>query len=788
MKALCNLFCVLHLRANLSRALFLFVATFFSAIVAAKNYEPHKMWVSSWIGNGEVRFDSEADVQAAVKASFPYPVTRFFPVGSVTINSIPQGYSLDYTYKDGKTYTTSAYEHTTECVVGLDTVSTTPTGTNTTTIVCTDPAPEPPCDACPVEGIPPSAVGKPILPSTGLEQATETDYRGDGSNDLYFTRTYRSDRRAWAHNYQVSGVDLSPGVARQLSPSYPSYKGLGKYSKRPRQLRLVGTGQNRSFMLQRGNGRQINFSSAAGLVPPADVNDRVTEVASDGSGDGGYEVTNAATGATDRFDRAGKLVQTTARNGRVQTLIYSDALTPTSIAFHRDLLIRVQDDAGREIQFTYNEADEMVTMTDPGGLTYQYTYGGPSSVVRAQNVNVRNLTSVTFPDGKQRIYWYNEPAHTDNTDLPYHLTGITDENGARYATIKYNPAGLGVSTELAGGANKFSINYTNLFTQSIVTDPLGAARTYYFSRSNNVIRTTGVSQPGIAGAGGASASLRYDSNGNITQKNDFKGTVTNYQYDLTRNLETSRTEAAGMADARTITTSWHPQFRLPLVVTEPKRQTRYIYDGRGNQLTRTEFATNDLTGSSGASATTVGNGRTWTTAYNERGQITSVTGPRAGGTDQTRFSYDSSGNLVSITNPMNHQTLLSGYDAHGRVGRVQAPNGLVTHYEYTLRGWLKSVVVTGGGTSMTTSYIHDDVGQVRQINSPDGSTTYYTYDDAHRMTGVSDGAGNTIAYVLDAMGNRVSESVKDPSGTLALTVAREFDLLSRLKSVTGAAQ
>ncbi|OPD89894.1 hypothetical protein AO966_04270, partial [Pseudomonas aeruginosa] len=55
---------------------------------------------------------------------------------------------------------------------------------------------------------------------------------------------------------------------------------------------------------------------------------------------------------------------------------------------------------------------------------------------------------------------------------------------------------------------------------------------------------------------------------------DSRGNLTTYQYNA-RGLETSRTEAAGTAQARTITTDWHPTLFLPVQVSEPGRITRY---------------------------------------------------------------------------------------------------------------------------------------------------------------------------------------------------------------------
>ena len=37
---------------------------------------------------------------------------------------------------------------------------------------------------------------------------------------------------------------------------------------------------------------------------------------------------------------------------------------------------------------------------------------------------------------------------------------------------------------------------------------------------------------------------------------------------------------------RTITTDWYPTYHLPVKITEPGRETTFIYDGNGNLLAK----------------------------------------------------------------------------------------------------------------------------------------------------------------------------------------------------------
>ena len=84
-------------------------------------------------------------------------------------------------------------------------------------------------------------------------------------------------------------------------------------------------------------------------------------------------------------------------------------------------------------------------------------------------------------------------------------------------------------------------------------------------------------------------SATYDSNGFISSRTDFNGNTTTYVHN-SRGLETSRTEAAGTPQERTITTEWSADFRLPTKITEPGKVTTFTYDSQGRLLERKETA------------------------------------------------------------------------------------------------------------------------------------------------------------------------------------------------------
>jgi YD repeat-containing protein len=406
-------------------------------------------------------------------------------------------------------------------------------------------------------------------------------------------------------------------------------------------------------------------------------------------------------------------------------------------------------------------------MTDPAGKVFSYAYDATG-----------NLSSVTFLDGTDnpvRTYAYNEPANTSGANLPTHLTGIIDENGNRFTTYQYAADGRAISTERSGGVSRYSVAYDGDGT-STVTDPLNTARIFGSQTIQDVPRHTSVDQP--CDYCGLASSISYDSSGYLSGATNFNGIAFTYVHDA-RGLETSRTEASGTPQARTIDTEWHATFRLPTRITERDsggavlRETAMSHDAAGNVLSRTITA--------GSSS------RTWTYTYNANGSVLSANGPVG---DITTYSYYASddpdpgkrGNLASVTNAVVHTTLITAYNAHGQPLTIVDPNGLTTTLAYDERLRLTSRSVGGE----LTSYQYDGVGQLTKVTLPDGSFLAYTYDAAHRLTAITDALGNKISYSLDGMGNRIQEQVLDPLGALAQTRSRVFNSLNRLFQEIGA--
>ena len=252
--------------------------------------------------------------------------------------------------------------------------------------------------------------------------------------------------------------------------------------------------------------------------------------------------------------------------------------------------------------------------------------------------------------------------------------------------------------------------------------------------------------------------------GLITSEKDFRGVSTNYQWDVTRRLPTVVTEAVGLPEERSTVTEWHPQWRKPVSVTEPGRTTNYTYDSGGNRLTQT--ITDIATGTARTTA--------WT--YHPSGLVATEKAPNGA---VTSYQYDGAGNLTSTTNAQGHVDTYT-HDAAGNVLTHTAPTGLVTSYTYDARG--RMLTANRGGQLTTLTYRPS--GQVATATLPHGHSITYTYDSAQRLTGWSDNRGGSGAYVLDGMGNRTREDIRNAQGQLVWRLARTINTNNRVESVT----
>jgi RHS repeat-associated protein len=599
----------------------------------------------------------------------------------------------------------------------------------------------PPSDICPAQDG--GSTNQPITPATGEKQLYETDWVDAGLHSLSVRRTYRSQLAV------VAPAILMP-ARWYLSPF------------------TFGTGAdgpvNREVYLGSGNVRIFDAAwyNSAGQTSPESVIR------------GGYldVLTRTATGSEFKqnddqsvwlFDNVGRPLTHTQRNGWVMTYSYNAANQLTTITNH----------FGRSLQFGYNGSGQLSQITTPDSKTIRYEYDNTNNPNTPTTPYAR-LTKVTHPDNTTRQYLYENPS------FPHLLTGVVDENATRLSTYSYDAQGRAIETTKAQGIDRYQVSYGNAgsngnITSATITDPLGTPRSYNYSTSLSQLAVTGADKPSGQGLNDA-ASRVQSALGLIESETDFLGFTTQYQWDTARRLKTQETMAAGRPEQQSIQTEWHPTFRLPATVTEQGKTTAYTYDAAGNVLTQLET---DTTGNASSGQT-----RTWAFTYSAQNLPLTMQDARG---QVWSFQYDSAGNRTRITNPLGHASNYT-YDGAGRVLTETAPNGLVTSYQYDPRGRLTQIT-RGSNLAValrqTTAYTYRPSGQIASAQLPNGHAISYTYDAAQRLIAASDNRGNSIAYTLDPMGNRVAEQIKDANQQIALASSRVINSLNRVQAIQG---
>lgn len=624
------------------------------------------------------------------------------------------------------------------------------------------------CDACTGPGGKGSLFGNPVSPSTGEKYQTESDWTDQSPHDLSLTRNYRS-----------LGLSSSSGLGGYWTHNY-----AGRWIQKDLQATIW-----------LGDGTRVVFKRVDANSPWVADNgrDSLSYVLSSGNITGAI-FTRASDETRWRFDANGNPVTVAQRNGWAHTLAYNAA----------GQLQSVTNAFGRTLQFSYTNAGLLSSVTLPTGQSIAYGFDSSS-----------RLVAVTYPDNTSRSYAYG------TTAFPQALTSITNEAGAVYATFTYDSAGRAIGTQHIGGVQNFTFNYPaldasgtggRLTTAAIdpaiyvqtaqISDPSGNSQTYTWQGGDGQIHFLG--STGML-ADESVASRVLNTAGLPTSETDFLGNVTTYQWDTIRRLQLSRTESSGKPEARTSTTQWLANWRLPVVETAPKRITTYVYNGQADPFNggavaacapasvvfddgsavpllckKVEQASTDANGSAGVSATVDSNvpARTWQWTYNAKSQVLTQTDPRGGTTSNT---YDVNGNLASSSNALGQVTQYTQYDGAGRLLQSADPNGVVSTYGYDSRGRMTSSNVGG----QATASVYGPTGLLTQTTQPDGTIQTFGYDSADRLISVSDNQGNSIQYTLDGAGNRVSEQVKDPSGALSRQLARAFNTLGKKQQVTG---
>jgi RHS repeat-associated protein len=495
-----------------------------------------------------------------------------------------------------------------------------------------------------------------------------------------------------------------------------------------------------------------------------------------------------------------------------QALYFEFCTDLTDSTCARDAIKAIRSSTGRTLEFVYGDAVGPAGQISANRLLRYVSAGATLATFNYDDAG--RLLAASYPAQAgtvTRVYGYNEPGRvcvsaTGASISPCYvgaadtlLTSISDENGAGFAVFKYDNLGRVVSSEHAGGVDRFALTY-NSDTVTTVADPDGGS-TSYTSTLGRFYQLTGLSKAGHT------TTHTYDVNGFLDLSTDRAGIITDHDFDATGRL-TKVTRAKSTPQVQVENIGWDSTSNQPNLITRTGQRIERTFNARGQRLTVTVIDT----------TVTPNQSRTTTYRYCEQadidlgacpllGQLLSVDGPRADVSDVTTFAYYMEdhascasapstcayrrGDLWKRTDALGHASEFRSYDTAGRATSLRDSNNVITDLEFSPRGWLTATKVRGADDLTETDDVitrieYDAVGQLNKISLPDGTLTRFTYDNAHRLTDITDKAGNSVHYTLNNAGNPTNEQFKSPDGSVTRSQSSVYNALGQLLTLKDA--
>jgi RHS repeat-associated protein len=624
--------------------------------------------------------------------------------------------------------------------------------------------------------------GDPVSLSTGAKDEEVTDYTSGGPHPIEIKRYYRSEQMpkvsgdkglglGWrtdiigrrlrveaasgTYPYNVVVTREDGEESRFLDP-YSTPTALGPWNQYSMEVFYVNGQESVAGV---GDAKDKLKTIDTRLFEYTDENDRVDTLPAGGS--------TLATAAGP--------IKSVWRGGYTRNYVYDS----TDTAYQRP--IQITDSLGRVINISWN--GNLISEIDtPDGVKIEYSYtpltdangqAVPGSEVLTQVARYKADGTLIDSTG----YQYDRTR--TGTTVPL-LTGIVDAKGVVVDSTTYDSTGRVLSAQGPGGADAITISYDDTANTRSVTNALGQVTVYTVQPDYNpymhpLLKLSKVERQASGTVPAATLTQSDSATGFLDSRTDFNGVVTNYSYDATGN-ETQRVEDANGL-ARTTSTTWSPDFRLPTQIVEPNLTVNLTYDSNGNLIKREEI---DTTNSKKPVS------RVWTYTWNNLDLLTSATGPRTDIAQTTSYTYDANGNLSTVIDALNHVTTVNAVNTSGLPTSITDQNGVVTLMTYDPLGRISTVSVQGP-TPATTSFGYDSNGLLTSVQSPNGATLTYGYDQAHRLTTIQDSLGNAMVFGLDGLGDRIETQVQSGTNQVLMESKATFDSLGRLLTSIGAA-
>ncbi|MBX3253667.1 MAG: RHS repeat protein [Chitinophagaceae bacterium] len=462
--------------------------------------------------------------------------------------------------------------------------------------------------------------------------------------------------------------------------------------------------------------------------------------------------------------------------------------TTTTYSFDEKgrLIQRAGNCCGFKNAYTYDEYNNIASITDANGRQTKYTYDKTGNLV--SETNALNQTAVyqyepvfnqvtEYIDkaGNRTSYEYDERGNLVKITHPLNIVETFEYD--QYGNKIKAKNGRGFITTYGYDSYGYLQKITNAlgFSDSYLYDAWGNLREQTDARNNKTAYTyTKLNQlKDETDATGAKTSLEYDGNGNVKLERDAKGNATQYVYDENDNPVIVR-DALGKSTIN----QYDPFGNLVSSIDASSAETKYTYDNLNRLITkvnpegeRTQYAY-DANGN--RIAVNYPNGNTVNIQYDVLNRVVQTS-------DQygliAAYEYDASGNKKSERNGNGH-IITYRYDALNRLLSVTDPAGNAVFYAYDANN---NLLTETDRNNRVTQYIYDEDDRQIQVKDALNHISHSAYDRAGNLESVKDANGNTTQYTYDAVNRKTAERFADNS-----TRSYEYDKNSNLVKRTDA--
>ncbi|HRH77796.1 MAG TPA: hypothetical protein PK129_10650, partial [Cellvibrionaceae bacterium] len=457
----------------------------------------------------------------------------------------------------------------------------------------------------------------------------------------------------------------------------------------------------------------------------------------------------------------------------------------------------------------YDGAGRLLSVTDPNGVTTEFTYHvrGWVETVTVKHPSNSSLNATTH-------YEYDAVGQLIKITAPDGVITHFDYTDARQLKAVYNDAGERIEYELdlagnrksqqiknSAGAITFSLarTYDELSRVMDITGNNGQNTHIQYDVNNNPTVQTNAKQHSTEQRYDAldrvkkvidpalkETNYTYDAQGNIKTVTDARGKVTQYDYDAFGNLKTLTSPDTGVTQY-----TYDEAGNLKTRTDADGRYAEYLYDAL-NRVTQINYPSSpqeNVTFEYDSLAQDTYDGTDW---VQNRG-VGRLTG-RTDAAGTRTYGYDYQGRLVYQGTYMEDPgqayssdlTILYQYDLAGKLTKITYPSNRVVNYSYNSQGRVNLITtqtnVNAAPVTLFSQAEYLPFGPLNRFSFGNGIQAIYEYDTDYRLGSIK--TQGPFAILDQVFGYDLADNLNTWKNNLNTPQNQtfEYDPLNRLKT------